>query len=274
MDMTTRFLKVCAEELKKRNIGAGQFLEEPPVDFWDSLYEELQDEWAGAIDLEMYWELHRDELAPLLEQRLDELRDHYEIADISSQQEPPLLFTVKKAPPKHLRPVEGAPKKASDVDPANADTVEIDDSVIFETGTDIFDSALLKEGSAGGALSGEEPTAPMGPEMISVMLQDLEKRLTKTIEDRMECAVETRLRDFLQSKYGAVGSEDLDEPPFPPREGKKLLGKKKDIRGSIDANLWNLFQEECKKYNGNVSKTLDTILWRYFGKPKLSFEED
>ena len=274
MDMMTRFLEVCARELKSRSMGVADLERDTPHDFWEAVYEELQDEWAGAIDLEMYWELHKADLEPLLERRLKGEADRFEISESPPGSEPTWLLSRRQPLPSQPKAGEGVGQTAPESDPASADTVEIDDSVIFETGADIFDSAITGARANPQVASGEEPTGPIGPEMISIMLQDLERRLTQTIEDRMECAVETRLTELLKSKHGVVDGPDLDEPPLPPKSGKKYLGEKRDIRGRIDANLWELFQQECRKYNGNVSKTLDTILWRYFGKPRLSFEDD
>jgi hypothetical protein len=255
-------------------MGVGDLDEHTPHDFWEGVHEQLQDEWASAIDLEMYWELHKSDLEPILERKLEEEGDRVEISESPVGSEPTWLLASRRPRSATLEPAERARTKASQSDPVDADTVEIDDSVIFETGADIFDSAVLRQGRDFLDSAGEEPTGPIGPEMISIMLQELEKRLTKTIEDRMECAVETRLTEFLRSKYSTPEDSERDEPPLPPRKGKKFLGEKKDLRGRIDTNLWELFHQECNKYNGNVSQTLDTILWRYFGKPKLSFEDD
>ncbi len=274
MDMMTRFLKECVAELRRRGMGLSELDEHTPHDFWEVVYEGVQDEWASAIDLEMYWELHKSDLSPLVERRLADAADHLEIAERPVGSKPNWLLTPKRPYSADPKPGEGTRRKPGESDLLSADTVEIDDSAIFETGTDIFDSAHLGVNRGSREASGDEPTGPIGPEMISIMLQELERRLTKTIEDRLECAVETRLTEILKTKPGITDAGDRDEPPLPPKKGKKFLGEKRDIRGRIDANLWDMFQRECIKYNGNVSKTLDTILWRYFGKPRLSFEDD
>lgn len=274
MDTISRFLQACVTELKRQGLSVSDLDKETPPDFWDGVFELLKDEWASAIDLEMYWELHKTDLAPLLERRLTGDAAHVEIEERPAGSKPAWLLAPKKSYPVEPSTPEDAGTNPADSDSSDADTVEIDDSVIFEKGTDIFDPAMLGSSRRSGDPTGEEPTGPIGPEMISIMMQELERRLTKTLEDRMECAVETRVAEFLKSKYGALGAADRDEPPLPPKKGKKFLGEKRDIRGRIDANLWELFQKECTEHNGNVSKTLDTILWRYFGKPRLSFEDD
>lgn len=43
---------------------------------------------------------------------------------------------------------------------------------------------------------------------------------------------------------------------------------------TIDTELWELLQHECKRLHILPPRLIDTLLWQYFGKPKLSFEKD
>ena len=54
----------------------------------------------------------------------------------------------------------------------------------------------------------------------------------------------------------------------------RLIGEKGHISVRVDQSLLELFERECRKYGGNASRTMDVILWRYFGKPTLSFESE
>jgi hypothetical protein len=42
----------------------------------------------------------------------------------------------------------------------------------------------------------------------------------------------------------------------------------------VDKVLWELFQDEVSRHNGNASAAMDTILWNHFGRPRLSFQEE
>jgi hypothetical protein len=95
-------------------------------------------------------------------------------------------------------------------------------------------------------------------------------------------ALEQRLREYVDQRIEAMNQttaqvDKVDVPPQPPKlgpSGKKLKGKKENIRALIDAELWKLFDSECREHHaGNQSRALDAILWRYFNRPRLSFED-
>jgi hypothetical protein len=59
---------------------------------------------------------------------------------------------------------------------------------------------------------------------------------------------------------------------------KGAIGRKQDrdfhkVTVTVDKELWKLFQREQKRLGASASRTMDTILWRHFGKPRLSFED-
>ncbi len=100
------------------------------------------------------------------------------------------------------------------------------------------------------------------------MMRALEARLTKLVETNLQAAI---------GAYRADASCDNAVPPLPPKGGefgRKFKGEKSDVRARIDSVLFRLLSRECgREFNGNMSRCLDAILWRYYGKPKLSFEE-
>jgi hypothetical protein len=60
---------------------------------------------------------------------------------------------------------------------------------------------------------------------------------------------------------------------MPPKEGKKELGSKRHISARADSNLVDLFERDARnRFHGNASRTLDWVLWNFYGKPQLSFE--
>jgi len=125
----------------------------------------------------------------------------------------------------------------------------------------IFYSVATKETVKGdkrakaGAITREETAR---------LMQELETRLTKMVNDKLRAALATR--------PPSVESRDL--PPATPKEGKKFKGSKEDLRVRIDSELWRLLDDECARdLAGNMSRCLDAVLWRYYGRPRLSFEE-
>lgn len=81
--------------------------------------------------------------------------------------------------------------------------------------------------------------------------------------------------DSLEQVVAAMTSSQTDtkEPPLPPKLSRKFEGEKIDIRARIDSVLYSLLTSDAHKQSGgNISRQLDTILWRYYGQPKLSFE--
>ena len=67
---------------------------------------------------------------------------------------------------------------------------------------------------------------------------------------------------------------DLDElPPTPPKEGQRYTINRQKLGGTVDSELYDLFRDECDRRGLAVSRLLDTVLWHYFGKPKLSFQQ-
>lgn len=61
----------------------------------------------------------------------------------------------------------------------------------------------------------------------------------------------------------------LDIPPKPERVKDR---KWKKLAGTIDEELYKLFQEKRNELGLSVSAMLDLVVWNAFGKPPLSFE--
>lgn len=95
-------------------------------------------------------------------------------------------------------------------------------------------------------------------------LEQLENRLIRLIDEK-----------FCKRLQESGEAQDLDIPPMPPVEyGKKYRGEKLDIRAIVDRNLKIRLEEYAREhFAGNVSRSLDVILWNFFDKPKLSFQE-
>ncbi|MGO9120489.1 MAG: hypothetical protein ACLQPD_23105 [Desulfomonilaceae bacterium] len=101
---------------------------------------------------------------------------------------------------------------------------------------------------------------------VKSMLKEQEAKLTRLIDEKIQAALGKRPADMTAG--------EKNDPPLPPKSGKKFAGAKGDLRVRIDSNLLGLLESDCNRhYNGNMSRCLDAILWRYYREPALSFEE-
>ncbi len=102
-------------------------------------------------------------------------------------------------------------------------------------------------------------------EEVTAMLEGLETRLRELIETRLEA-------EKPEPKI-ALPLTTTEEPPLPPKEGKKFKGNKADIRVRVDENLGKMFEADVnRRFGGNASRAMDALLWNFYGKPLLSFE--
>jgi hypothetical protein len=81
--------------------------------------------------------------------------------------------------------------------------------------------------------------------------------------------------EALQSQAAAIGEfppePDTVRGGAPGRRGNRRYRK---ASFTIDDELWKLFEAERDKLKLSNSRMMDTILWRYFGKPRLSYESE
>jgi len=115
----------------------------------------------------------------------------------------------------------------------------------------------------------------------------LEPVLEKMVENRFK-EIHKRIEDLtaqIESRRGVgLQQDNLKIPPRPKRaitiskkgeqiESREFLVKRKTLQGTVDAALYKLFGEDRAARGLGVSAMIDTILWNYYGRPKLSFEE-
>lgn len=103
------------------------------------------------------------------------------------------------------------------------------------------------------------------------------KQALRRMEERLTALLDQRVKEAVgKISVNGTRSATIDDPPKPEKTGrkkKKFAGKRANIRGLVDENLAKLLEKDCReRYDGNMSRTLTAILWRYFGKPRLSFE--
>jgi len=61
--------------------------------------------------------------------------------------------------------------------------------------------------------------------------------------------------------------------PAPPLAGKKMTVQRSKLGVTIDRILMEKLEEESKKRGISMSRMVDTVVWYYFGKPPLSFQQ-
>jgi|GEM_PF-3325111 len=63
---------------------------------------------------------------------------------------------------------------------------------------------------------------------------------------------------------------EADIPPYGPQGSSTG-----NLNANVDKVLYDLVRQEAEKHHGGTNtRALETILWRYYGKPRLSFEPE
>lgn len=98
----------------------------------------------------------------------------------------------------------------------------------------------------------------------------------QTIEQIVEKIIDKRL---LELKEGLLTKQyGLELAPLRAfikgKRGKQENRKPRDIATSLDKELYKRFQADRQRYGVSESFMLDTILWHFYQKPKLSYELD
>jgi len=143
------------------------------------------------------------------------------------------------------------------------DTVDTPALQADETQSAVNDDTL---DTVSAPVSEDAPHAPVTDDKVDT--------ITRAEVEAMLAALENRLTTIIAQNISTGDTLDkLDEPPLPPKTGKRFHGAKGDIRVRVDAVLVELFEGDvAKRFAGNASRAMDAILWSHFGKPALSFE--
>ena len=78
---------------------------------------------------------------------------------------------------------------------------------------------------------------------------------------------------FRSKQKGQTISSSLEDDPRPRIFHKKKEGKREKLATTVDSVLFELIKER-QQQGQQLSHVLDSALWNYFGRPKMSFEED
>jgi hypothetical protein len=122
-----------------------------------------------------------------------------------------------------------------------------------------------------GLRRSQEPAAPVqSPEQISLA----------EIDERIRAGAREVFQEMLHSMREEMNviADTQDAPPEPhviKGEGKGRRENRRYTKASVtvDKVLWNLFVKERDKLRVSTGRLMDIILWRHFGKPKLSYEK-
>ena len=60
--------------------------------------------------------------------------------------------------------------------------------------------------------------------------------------------------------------------PFPKTSAERAVASQEDLQGTVDSVLLEMFNQEREARGLTASKMLETILWKYFNYPALSFQ--
>jgi len=111
---------------------------------------------------------------------------------------------------------------------------------------------------------------------------ETDSQFQKAIQREME-RVKEDLRAFVKEQISSTSAKpafksqthELEEPPLPTREkgGRKHVVMREKLSGTADKTLMEMFEQERTRRGMTVSRMIDMVLWHYFGRPKLSFEQ-
>jgi hypothetical protein len=127
--------------------------------------------------------------------------------------------------------------------------------------------AFLLNGLLPEHLRGDVPPEPIHPQLAQWLAQT-EAKLIALVEEKVRSTV---------GEYGPqiTQATELVVPPRPKtHEGsRKLTVEREKLQGTCDKALFKLFETDRKARGFNVSQMLDFVLFNFFGKPMLSFEQ-
>jgi hypothetical protein len=113
---------------------------------------------------------------------------------------------------------------------------------------------------------------PQKPSKInSELFSDFSQCITREEFNR---AISSLRTEILALQNNAQGShESLPDAPRPRIFHKKKEGQREKLSTTIDSVLFELIKQR-QQSGQQLSHVLDSALWHYFGRPKLSFEND
>lgn len=278
------------EVLKKECISLEELNRKVPKRFWDKVRDAMGEDSPDKGTISARW--NRPSSGPQIRGLVASWLSNpdrlaAEIACDPHVVEP--YADIEVDPPDDLDPSLVVDLDAEDLVSMGAMTETIDDLDTCEL--DSSDPADLYGGHGGSLVDTidiETETWPFDSSVMSddsiFVAQELQRRFTERFEDlarELETKLVLRLHSLVQEAVekshpsGTIDSPRINREacPVAPKIRGKGTGKKVSIRVTIDANLFELFDAECRlRFHGNSANAMNEILWHHYHKPMLSFE--
>jgi hypothetical protein len=115
------------------------------------------------------------------------------------------------------------------------------------------------------------PALNLGYERTHTMVKKpSEQPMTR---DEIMKLIQTTVRKEIQTVRKLQTDQKIPPEPTKKESSRAFIVKRAKIAGTTDQVLLDLFNQERKKLRLSASRMLDVVLWNYFNKPKLSFED-
>jgi hypothetical protein len=126
------------------------------------------------------------------------------------------------------------------------------------------------------------------PSPVPVDEEKLVQKVTETIMNTTVESLKVFIQESIAEKMAAITPLSSPSPvqapisdDFPPEprvisgagKGRRETRKYARISLTIDQNLWDLVQRDMERMKVSAGRMIDILLWRAYGKPRLSFEE-
>jgi len=134
--------------------------------------------------------------------------------------------------------------------------------------------------------------APSAPEIPREWMERIIGLVTTTVNaaildyhnfqnDQIESRVAAVVDEKLKSAPDTHQPEPPNQPegPQPPprpltyRGSRKHVVERAKLQGTCDRSLFELFEKDRRNRGFNISQMLDFILFNFYGKPRMSFEQ-
>ncbi len=109
------------------------------------------------------------------------------------------------------------------------------------------------------------------PAINSERLSDSSRFVTREELDRAITSLRETISSLQTKQPDSAGP--LKDAPRPRIFHKKKEGRREKLSSTVDSVLFELIKQR-QQSGQQLSHILDSTLWNYFGRPKLSFEAD
>lgn len=112
---------------------------------------------------------------------------------------------------------------------------------------------------------------------VNAAILDYHNFQNDQIESRVAAVVDEKLKSAPGTSQPEPPNQPdgLQPPPRPRthRRSRKHVVERAKLQGTCDKSLFELFEKDRRDRGFNISQMLDFILFNFYGKPRLSFEQ-